>query len=60
MKNNKKTKSGKKRLTLQDKAVIALKEAVKKVVERAKKDRRPLAVWKDGKVVHIKPWIKGK
>ena len=60
MKNNKKTKSRKKRLTLQDKAVIALKEAVKKVVKQAKKDKQPLAVWKDGKVVHIKPWKKGK
>ena len=50
----------KKRLTLQDKAVIALKEAVKKVVRQAKKDKQPLAVWKDGKVVQIKPWKKSK
>jgi len=60
MKNNKKTKSRKKRLTLHDKAKIALKEAVKEVYERAKKNRRSLAIWKDGKVVHIKPWKKGK
>jgi hypothetical protein len=50
----------KKRLTLHDKAKLALKEAVKEVYKRAKKNRRPLAVWKDGKVVQIKPWIKGK
>ena len=50
----------KKRLTLQDKAVIALKEAVKKVVKQAKKDKQPLAVWKNGKVIQIKPWKKEK
>jgi hypothetical protein len=50
----------KKRLTLHDKAKLALKEAVKEVYERAKKNRRPLAVWKDGKVVQIKPWKKKK
>lgn len=50
----------KKRLTLEEKAVLALKEAVKKVVRQAKKNKRPLAVWKDGKVVHLKPWIKRK
>jgi hypothetical protein len=60
MKDNKKIKSRKKRLTLHDKALIALKEAVKKVYENAKKHRYPLAVWKDGKVVQIKPWKKRK
>ena len=44
----------KKRMTLHDKAEIALKEAVKEVVEQHKKSGRPLAVWKDGKVVKIK------
>ena len=43
----------KKRLSLQDKAYRALKEAVREVVERHKKTGRPLAVWKNGKVVHI-------
>jgi hypothetical protein len=58
MKNNKKTKSRKKRLTLEDKALIALQEAVKAVYKRAKEHRYPLATWKNGKVVIIKPWIK--
>jgi hypothetical protein len=40
----------KKRLTLQDKAFIALKKAVREVVEHHKKTGRPLAVWHDGKV----------
>ena len=43
----------KKRLTLQDKAEIALKEAVREVVERHKKTGRPLAVWQNGKVVYL-------
>ena len=43
----------KKRLSLQDKAVIALKKAVREVVERHKKAGRPLAVWKNGKVVKM-------
>ena len=45
----------KKRLTLQDKAEIALKRAVRQVVEQHKKTGRPLAVWKNGKVVRISP-----
>ncbi|MBU1061756.1 MAG: hypothetical protein KJ957_06715 [Candidatus Omnitrophica bacterium] len=40
-------------LSLQDKAMLALKEAVKEVVERHKKTGRPLAVWKNGKVTRI-------
>jgi len=46
----------KKRLTLQKKAELALKEAVRKVVEHHKKTGRPLAVWKDGKVAMISPY----
>jgi len=42
-----------KRLTLHDKATLALKEAVKDVVERHRKSGRPLAVWKNGKAVRI-------
>ena len=44
----------KKRLSIQDKAELAIKKAVKKVIERHKKDGRPLAVWENGKVVKIK------
>ncbi len=42
-----------KRKTLQDKALIALKQAVKGVVESHRKSGRPLAVWKNGKVARI-------
>jgi len=42
------------RKTLEDKAMLALKKAVKDVVERHKKSGRPLSVWKKGKVVKIK------
>jgi len=40
-----------KHLSLQDKAVLALKKAVREVVERHKKTGRPLAVWQNGRVV---------
>jgi hypothetical protein len=43
------------RLSLQDKAFIALKEAVKEVVERHKKTGRPLVIWENGKVAHVSP-----
>jgi len=43
------------RKSLQDKALLALKEAVKEVVERHKKTGRPLAVWENGKTIHISP-----
>lgn len=45
----------KKHLSLQDKAVLALKKAVYEVVERHKKTGRPLAVWRKGKVVKMLP-----
>jgi hypothetical protein len=45
----------KKRLSLQDKAELALKEAVRDVVKRHKKSGRPLSVWSHGKVVRISP-----
>jgi hypothetical protein len=45
----------KKRLSLQDKAEIALKRAVHEVVERHKKTGRSLAVWENGKIVHLSP-----
>jgi len=40
----------KKKLTLQKKAFIALKEAVREVIEHHRKTGRPLAIWEDGKV----------
>jgi len=43
------------RKSLQDKAMLALKQAVKEVIERHKKSGRPLAVWKNEKVRHISP-----
>ena len=42
-------------LSLQDKAMLALKKAVREVVERHKKTGRPLAVWRNGKLVKIPP-----
>jgi len=45
----------KKRMSLQDKAEAALKKAVREVVEHHKKTGRPLAVWQNGKTVHISP-----
>ena len=44
----------KKRMTIQDKAFKALKEAVKEVVKRHKETGRPLAVWEDGKVKRVR------
>lgn len=43
----------KKRLSLQDKAELALKKAVREVVERHKKTGRPMAVWENGRVRYI-------
>ena len=42
-----------KRKSLQDKALRALKEAVKEVVERHKKSGRALAIWENGKVRRV-------
>ena len=44
----------KRRRSLQDKAMIALKEAVKEVVKHHKKTGRPLVVWENGKVTKSK------
>jgi hypothetical protein len=46
----------KKRMSLQEKAEAAMKKAVRGVVERHKKTGRPLAVWENGKLVHISPY----
>ena len=43
----------KKRMTIQDKAELAMKKAVKRVVAQHKKDGRPLAVWESGKVKKV-------
>lgn len=43
----------KKRMTLQDKAMAAMKKAVKEVVEQHKKSGRPLAIWKNGRTVML-------
>ncbi|MHC4439097.1 MAG: hypothetical protein ACYS3S_17205 [Planctomycetota bacterium] len=47
----------KKRLSLHDKALLAMREAVREVIERHKKEKRPLAVWdrKKQKVAFISP-----
>ena len=45
----------KKRSSLQDKAMLALKKAVKEVIKRHKETGRPLAVWKNGKTVYVSP-----
>jgi len=42
-----------KRKSLQDKAMLALKEAVKDVRKNHKKTGRPLSVWKNGRVERI-------
>jgi len=42
-----------KKTSLQDKAEAAMKAAVKEVIEQHKRSGRPLAVWKDGKVIHL-------
>jgi hypothetical protein len=43
----------KKRLSLQDKAELAMKEAVAEVVERHRKSGRPLSVWANGKLTRV-------
>ncbi len=47
----------KKRLSLHDKALLAMREAVRDVIERHKKEKQPLVVWdrKAKKVVFISP-----
>jgi len=43
----------KKRLSMQDKAGLAMKAAVRKVVAEHKKTGRPLSIWKNGRAVHV-------
>lgn len=42
-----------KRYSLQDKAFLALKAAVRGVVKRHKQTGRPLVIWQDGRVVKV-------
>ena len=42
----------KKRLSLQDKAELALKNAIRKLVAEHRKNGLPLYVWENGKVVN--------
>ena len=44
-----------KRLSLQDKAFIALKKAVREVIEHHKKTGRPLAIWQNNRVAMVSP-----
>jgi hypothetical protein len=43
----------KKKMTLQDKAEAAMKDAVQEVVENHKKSGRPMSIWKNGKVLRV-------
>ncbi len=45
----------KERLTLNQKAELAMKEAVRKVVARHKRDGRPLIIWENGRVKKL--WL---
>jgi len=47
----------KKQLSLHDKALLAMREAVRDVIERHRKEKRPLVIWdyKKQKVVFISP-----
>lgn len=40
-------------ITIQDKAELAMKSAIRQVVEEHKKSGRPLAIWKNGKMVKM-------
>ncbi len=45
-----------KRLSLQDKAELAMKEAIRGVVAEHKKTGRPLIVWENGRVARVSPY----
>ena len=44
----------KKTRSLQEKAFLALKRAVREVIAHHKQTGRPLAIWRNGKVVWVK------
>ncbi|MBU2573996.1 MAG: hypothetical protein KKH28_07980 [Elusimicrobia bacterium] len=56
-KNRGKNQKGniRKRLTLHDKAWLAMKSAIRKLIAEHKKTGRPLAIWKNGRAVLISP-----
>ncbi len=43
----------KKRLSLQDKAELAMRQAVREVVDNHRKSGRRLSTWKNGKMIHV-------
>lgn len=43
----------KKRLTIQDKAMLAMRKAIRGVVARHKKSGRPMSIWEDGRVKRV-------
>ncbi len=43
-------------LTMTEKVVAAMKAAVHSVIEDHRRRNRPLAIWKDGKVVYQDPY----
>jgi hypothetical protein len=45
----------KKKTSMQNKAEIALKQAVSEVIEKHKISGRPLSVWSNGRIVHVSP-----
>lgn len=51
----KKHKTKGKEMSLKDKAIAAMEEAIAAVVEDHRRRNIPLAVWRDGKVVMLSP-----
>jgi hypothetical protein len=45
----------KKELSLREKALAAMRDAIARVIEEHRRSGEPLAVWRDGKVVLIPP-----
>ena len=43
----------KRNITIQDKAELAMKSAIRGVVRKHKESGRPVAIWKNGRVVKI-------
>jgi hypothetical protein len=48
-------KTKRKKMSLRDKAVTAMQEAVAAVIEDHRRRNAPLAIWQDGKVVMLPP-----
>jgi hypothetical protein len=47
--------NGKPKNAMTRKALAAMQEAVAKVVEEHRRDGRPLAIWRNGKAVLVRP-----